>query len=63
MNKSLMDELFDDYEEEERKLQGCDYKEEDEDWFSATYPLGGFLNPRYSAKSFMLSSIFLLSKL
>ena len=29
--QSLMDELFDDYEEEERKIQGFDYKEEDDD--------------------------------
>lgn len=28
--KSLMDELFDDYEEEERRIQGFDYKEDDD---------------------------------
>ena len=27
--KNLMDELFDDYEEEERRIQGFNYKEED----------------------------------
>ena len=29
--KNLMDELFDDYEEEERRIQGFDYKEDDDD--------------------------------
>ena len=29
--KSLMDELFDDYEEEERRIQGFDYKEDNDD--------------------------------
>ena len=29
--KSLIDELFDDYEEEERRIQGFDYKEDNDD--------------------------------
>ena len=29
--KRLMDELFDDYEEEERRIQGFDYKEDNDD--------------------------------